>query len=149
MNKQTLIEDYKQTIERLQKECTEKTEFNIKLMKYVKELEDYLKLLRGLKSTFVVDDLVSINILKQKLEIAEKALQYYANSRLPDNLYTTEKIYSGSSIYTSNWAIRGDYNQAMFKVIYDSNTANTAIEEIKKVKFKLNEVKEVGENNET
>ena len=39
MNKQTLIDDYKLTIERLQKECTEKTDFNIKLMERVKELE--------------------------------------------------------------------------------------------------------------
>lgn len=44
MNKQTLIDDYKQTIERLQKECTEKTDFNIKLMEHVKELEEKLKI---------------------------------------------------------------------------------------------------------
>ena len=31
MNKQILIDDYKQTIERLQRECTEKTNMNIKL----------------------------------------------------------------------------------------------------------------------
>lgn len=42
MNKQTLIDDYKQTIERLQKECTEKTDLNIKLMERVKELEQKL-----------------------------------------------------------------------------------------------------------
>lgn len=42
MNKKTLIDDYKQTVERLQKECTEKTDFNIKLMERVKELEQKL-----------------------------------------------------------------------------------------------------------
>lgn len=42
MDKQILIDDYKQTIERLQKECTEKTDFNIKLMERVKELEEKL-----------------------------------------------------------------------------------------------------------
>lgn len=47
MNKQTLIDDYKQTIERLQKECTEKTDFNIKLMERIKELEQKLKELEG------------------------------------------------------------------------------------------------------
>lgn len=39
MNKQNIIDDYKQTIERLQKECTEKTDLNIELTERVKELE--------------------------------------------------------------------------------------------------------------
>lgn len=40
MNKQNTIDNYKQNIERLQKECAEKTDFNIKLMKRVQELEE-------------------------------------------------------------------------------------------------------------
>lgn len=49
MNKkiESLIEDYKQTIERLQKECTEKTDMNIELMKHVKELEEENKILKN------------------------------------------------------------------------------------------------------
>ena len=39
---QLLINDYKQTIERLQKECTEKTDLNIKLISRIKELEEKL-----------------------------------------------------------------------------------------------------------
>lgn len=43
MNKQNIIDDYKQTIERLQKECTEKTDLNIKLMERVREMEEKLR----------------------------------------------------------------------------------------------------------
>ena len=107
MNKQTLIDDYKQTIERLQKECTEKTDFNIKLMKRVKEL-------------------------KEKLKIAEQALYYYVSSKMPDNIYTPEKI-NGSAISTDNWAIRGEFNQCMYKIYYDNETAQQALQKMKEI----------------
>lgn len=43
MNKQTLIDDYKQTIERLQKECTEKTNCIINLCEKLNEYDTRVK----------------------------------------------------------------------------------------------------------
>lgn len=87
MNKQTLIEDYKQTIERLQKECTEKTSCIIylceKLNEYdarVKKLEEKLKWYDHYKNSVLelkekcnkkIDE---IEELQFKLNIANKTI---------------------------------------------------------------------------
>lgn len=72
MNKQTLIDDYKQTIERLQKECTEKTDFNIKLMERVKELEENLNAqFAEMEEKLTAEELKNYE-LKEKLKITEE-----------------------------------------------------------------------------
>lgn len=107
MNKQTLIDDYKQTIERLQKECTEKTDFNIKLMERVKELEE-------------------------KLKIVEQALYYYASSKMPDDIYTSE-IICNNAIYTPSWVDRYKVFAPLYKLRYDTSTAKRTLQKIKEV----------------
>lgn len=130
MNKQTLIDDYKQIIERLQEECTEKTDLNIKLMERVKELEEKLNAqFAEMEEKLTAEELKNYE-LKEKLKIAEEALQYYANSEMPDDLYTSEKI-NGSAISTDNWAICGEFNQCMYKIYYDNETAQQALQKMK------------------
>lgn len=68
--------------------------------------------------------------LEEKLKIAEKALKYYVNSKMPDNLYTSERI-TNSAIWTDNWAICGEFNQCKYKVYYDNETAQQALQNIK------------------
>lgn len=70
--------------------------------------------------------------LEEKLKIAEEALQYYAESKMPDNLYTSEKI-NGSAISTDIWAIRGEFNQCKYKVYYDNETAQQALQKMKEI----------------
>lgn len=87
MNKETLIDDYKQTIERLQKECTEKTNCIInlceKLIEYntrVKKLEEKLKWYDHYKNSALelkekYNCLVDVNkTLEEKLNIADKII---------------------------------------------------------------------------
>lgn len=122
MNKQTLIDDYKQTIERLQKECTEKTHFNIKLMERVQELEQKLNAqfaemeekltAEEMKNFELQDKLIIANAkhvdyiietngkivkLREKLKIAEEALNDIKNSFFEDEykeiVTHAEKIY--------------------------------------------------------
>lgn len=122
MNKETLIDDYKQTIERLQKECTEKTDFNIKLMERVKELEEKLnaqfaemeeKLTAEENKNYELQDkLIIVNAkhveyiietnekivkLRKKLKIAEEALNDIKNSFFEDE--DKEIITHAESIY--------------------------------------------------
>lgn len=106
---QLLINDYKQTIERIQKECTEKTDLNIKLISRIKELEQKLnaqfvemeeKLTAEENKNFElkeeIKELRDLNRrldnqreeywkeylkLDKKLKIAEEALQYYADGQ--------------------------------------------------------------------
>lgn len=73
-----------------------------------------------------------IKELEQKLKTAEEALRYYAKSKMPDNLYTSEKI-NGSAISTDIWAIRGEFNQCKYKVYYDNETAQQTLEKIKEI----------------
>lgn len=68
--------------------------------------------------------------LENKLKIAEEALQIYANSVMPDNLYTSKNM-SNSAIYTDNWCIKGEFNEALFKVHYDTEIAQKALQKIK------------------
>lgn len=99
---QSLIEDYKQTIERLQEECKDKTDCIVSLCEKinekharVKELEERLKILD--EESVVVEiteqEFEEYKKLKQKLKIAEEALQYYA--------YDVEKnkLTSGPDLY--------------------------------------------------
>lgn len=156
MNKQTLIDDYKQTIERLQKECTEKTDLNIKLMERVQELEFIInRLSKEVKAPYTLDDLITIEKLEQKLnaqfaemeekltaeemnnfelreklKIAREALQIYANSVMPDNLFTSETM-NNIAIYTDNWCIKGKFNKPMYKVHYNTEIAQQALQKIK------------------
>lgn len=89
MNKQTLIDDYKQTIERLQKECTEKTDFNIKLMECVKKLEQKLNAqFAEMEEKLTAEELKNYE-LKEKLKIAENLI--YENSELYKNLKEKEQ----------------------------------------------------------
>ncbi len=70
------------------------------------ECEKCGKLYMNLKTPREIELEKENGILKQKLKIAEEALKYYAGSKMPDNLYTSEKI-NGSAISTDIWAIRG------------------------------------------
>lgn len=80
MNKQTLIDDYKTTIERLQKECTEKTDFNIKLMERVKELEQKLNAqFAEMEEKLTVEELKNYEINKTVNKI-EKVIEPYQNN---------------------------------------------------------------------
>ena len=89
MNKQTLIDDYKQTIERLQKECTEKTDFNIKLMERVKKLEQKLNAqFAEMEEKLTAEELKNYE-LKEKLKIAEDLI--YENSELYKNIKGKEQ----------------------------------------------------------
>lgn len=122
MNKQTLIDDYKQTIERLQKECTEKTDFNIKLMKRVQELEekynaqfaemeekltaeenknyelqDKLIIANANHVEYIIKTNEKLKNLREKLKIAEEALNDIKNSFFEDE--DKEIITHAESIY--------------------------------------------------
>lgn len=72
MNKytQSLIEDYKQTIERLQRECTEKTNMNIKLKQ---NANDTYEMYKALMDSFNILNKEKIK-LERKLKIAQEAL---------------------------------------------------------------------------
>lgn len=97
MNKQNIIDDYKQTIERLQKECTEKTDFNIKLMERVKELEEKLNAqFAEMEEKLTAEELKNYE-LKEKLKIAEEALNDIKNSFFEDE--DKEIITLAESIY--------------------------------------------------
>ena len=81
MNKQTLIDDYKQTIERLQKECTEKTDFNIKLMDRVKKLEEKLNAqFAEMEEKLTAEEMKNYK-LKEKLKIAEEFIEFLAGGK--------------------------------------------------------------------
>lgn len=81
MNKQILIDDYKQTIERLQKECTEKTDFNIKLMERVKELEGkYNAQFAEMEEKLTAEEMKNFK-LKEKLKIAEEFIEFLTSGK--------------------------------------------------------------------
>lgn len=86
MNKQTLIDDYKQTIERLQKECTEKTDFNIKLMERVNELEQKFDAqFAEMEEKLTAEEMKNFK-LKEKLKIAEEFIEFLAGGICSDNI---------------------------------------------------------------
>lgn len=97
------------------------------------ECEKCGKLYMNLKTPREIELEKENGILKQKLKIAEEALKYYAGSKMPDNLYTSEKI-NGSAISTDIWAIRGEFNQCKYKVYYDNESAQEALQKISEVK---------------
>ena len=81
MNKQNIIDDYKQTIERLQKECTEKTDFNIKLMERVKKLEQKFDAqFAEMEEKLTVEEMNNFE-LREKLKIAEDFINFLASGK--------------------------------------------------------------------
>ena len=128
MNKQTLIDDYKQTIERLQKECTEKTDFNIKLMERVKKLEQKLNAqFAEMEEKLTAEELKNYE-LKEKLKIAEDLI--YENSELYKNI--KEKEQECEELKEKYEEIKEDrYNLNM--EMYTLDRYRKALEEIEKV----------------
>lgn len=93
MNKQTLIDDYKQTIERLQKECTEKTDFNIKLIECVQELEFIInRLSKEVKAPYTLDDLITIEKLEQKYNAQFAEMEEKLTAEEMNNFELKEKL---------------------------------------------------------
>lgn len=79
---QLLINDYKQTIERIQKECTEKTDLNIKLISRIKELEEKLNAqFAEMEEKLTAEENKNFE-LKEKLKIAEEALTQISKTTL-------------------------------------------------------------------
>lgn len=92
MNKQTLIDDHKQTIERLQKECTEKTDFNIKLTERVKKLEQKLNAqFAEMEEKLTAEENKNFELKEKNIKLEDKLI--IANSKHVDYIIeANEKI---------------------------------------------------------
>lgn len=97
----------------------------------IKELEDLLIKL-NIRITQQSQEKYELNMdilkLNSKLQLAKQVLKYYADSKLPDDLYTVSD--TQGAIYKNNFALQGPDNIPIFKVLYDKKTAQEALDKI-------------------
>lgn len=122
------LENSEARIKELKEKLTVEEMKNFDLREEIKELKDLNRRLDNQREEYWKGYLK----LDKKLKIAEEVLQYYANSKMPDDLYTSGKI-NGSAISTDNWAIRGEFNQCKYKVYYDNENAKQALQKMKEI----------------
>lgn len=68
--------------------------------------------------------------LKEKLKLAKNTLQYYAESSIPSQLYTTQQ--TKGAVYTLGWAECGPFKEVKYQIYYDCESAFKTIEELDK-----------------